>query len=287
MMRPIFTGLIAGAAAVLVLTLTRPVVQPSAEARSRWLDERPPTYVPASVAPRQLTTHPALPWGSGTGRSEPPMLADLQLARLDVIIPEFAPHKTPLNEVLKQIRDRTGVNMVIDWRSLEAAGIASDAPVSMLPLKNLTARRVLRQVLAEAGGGNIKLRFEADDGIIVISTDDNLSRFSFTRVYDIRDILELYWPTDDSPPPAPVPGQLPAQGPYRGGIFGARNDTTPQEQMDALVRLIQETIDPTIWRDAGGSIGAIRALGGRLMVTLTAQGHRDLEEFLSLLRRLK
>ena len=36
--------------------------------------------------------------------------------------------------------------------------------------------------------------------------------------------------------------------------------------MDALVKLIQETVDPTSWREAGGTVGGVRAINGQLVV---------------------
>jgi general secretion pathway protein D len=57
--------------------------------------------------------------------------------------------------------------------------------------------------------------------------------------------------------------------------------------MDALVKLIQETVDPTSWRDAGGSVGAVRALNGQLIVTQTPENQRALVNLLEQLRETR
>jgi general secretion pathway protein D len=57
--------------------------------------------------------------------------------------------------------------------------------------------------------------------------------------------------------------------------------------MDALVKLIQETVDPTSWRDAGGTVGGIRPLNGQLIVSQTPENQRLLINLLDQLRETK
>jgi general secretion pathway protein D len=57
--------------------------------------------------------------------------------------------------------------------------------------------------------------------------------------------------------------------------------------MDALVKLIQETVDPTSWRDAGGSVGGIRPLNGQLIVTQTPENQRAMVNLLEQLRETR
>jgi general secretion pathway protein D len=57
--------------------------------------------------------------------------------------------------------------------------------------------------------------------------------------------------------------------------------------MDALTKLIQETIDPTSWRDAGGSVGGVRALNGHLIVTQTPENQSGLVNLLEQLRETR
>jgi len=44
---------------------------------------------------------------------------------------------------------------------------------------------------------------------------------------------------------------------------GGKSPNTPGNVWMRFVKLIQETIDPTSWRDAGGSVGGIPALSGQ------------------------
>ncbi|MEZ0265020.1 MAG: type II secretion system protein GspD, partial [Phycisphaerae bacterium] len=75
-----------------------------------------------------------------------------------------------------------------------------------------------------------------------------------------------------------------------GGGGSSRTDEKTQtlaERMDALVKLIQDTADPTSWRDAGGSVGAVRALNGQLIVTQTPENQRQLVNLLEQLRETR
>jgi hypothetical protein len=57
-----------------------------------------------------------------------------------------------------------------------------------------------------------------------------------------------------------------------GGEAGGKPAKAPdQERMDTLIKLVTETVDPNSWRDAGGTIGSIRAISGHLIITQTAE----------------
>jgi hypothetical protein len=106
-----------------------------------------------------------------------------------------------------------------------------------------------------------------------------------TRVYDVRDLLvqipdypykgELGVPIDKSV--VVVADSPPSTQPHR-------TPTSKEELADNLIDLIKETIATDTWRDNGGSLGAIRELGGQLIVTQTLENQKLLESLLSQLR---
>jgi len=55
--------------------------------------------------------------------------------------------------------------------------------------------------------------------------------------------------------------------------------------MDELKQLIQDTIDPESWRDAGGNVGTIANLENQIVVTQTANAHKQIQDLLRELRR--
>lgn len=187
--------------------------------------------------------------------------------KLEKIVQKIEVKGGRLDKLLAFLADTTGVNMSVNWRTLEAAGIAADCPVT-LKLHELPARIILKQTLDNAGGGNVKLAFRIGDGVVRISTADEFAREAVTRVYDVRDLIEK---------------GIAEQSRYVDPRFS--KVMTAQDSMDALVRVIQETIDPTSWRDAGGSIGGIRLIFGELIVTLSAEGHDELRQLLAALRQ--
>ncbi len=106
-----------------------------------------------------------------------------------------------------------------------------------------------------------------------------------TRVYDVRDLLvqipdypykgDLGVPVDKSV--VVVADAAPTTQPHR-------TPTSKEELADNLIDLIRETVATDTWRDNGGSEGAIRELGGQLIVTQTLENQKLLESLLSQLR---
>lgn len=126
---------------------------------------------------------------------------------------------------------------------------------------------------------------------------------TYTHVYDVRDMIMHvrdypYW-SEIQPPTWEAETFT---GPYYGredngtGFFddgggggGGRDDSLRvQHSREALakemVELVRAAIDPTSWRAAGGEVGAIRHLHGQLVVTQTAEVHKQILDLLTQLR---
>jgi hypothetical protein len=182
--------------------------------------------------------------------------------KLEKILEKVEVQRGRLDRLLTFIATSTGANLTVDWRAMEAAGIESGVAVTM-NLQHVSAKAVLKEALTQAGGGNVRISYRIADNIIHISTVDALYHDVITRVYDVRDLIDdtlKNWKTQ-------------------------RKKGNYQEASDALIRLIQETIDPTIWRDAGGSAGGMREIAGKLVVTLPVEKHQELVELLIGLQR--
>lgn len=255
-MRDLFIGTITGISAVIATALFAPKTGPIPQTIT--IRQSLETEQPFDINP---TTQP-----------------DSARQKLEKIISKIEVKNGRLDKVLSFLGNSAGVNLAVNWRALEAAGIPQTASIT-LNLQQLPARVLLKQTLAEAGGGTIKLAYRIKDNIVTVSTADDLERDVITRVYDVRDIVAQAI-TRDSPPedkttkPTTTKSNL---------CFGT-NTATASDAYDALVRLIQETIEPTVWRDAGGSYGGIRAYAGYLVVTLPVELHQDLQELLARLR---
>jgi hypothetical protein len=84
--------------------------------------------------------------------------------------------------------------------------------------------------------------------VIEISTLEQLDKDTEVRAYDVRDL---------------VPAEL---------------------EMKSLVTMLQETVAPNSWREAGGSTGAVHSTKHKLIITTTEQNHRGIRNVLQMLR---
>jgi hypothetical protein len=116
-----------------------------------------------------------------------------------------------------------------------------------------------------------------------------------TEVYDIRDLLQnRRTRTAGSAivPPTKMVEQKPLIGSQggggEGGIFGgAGNDPRPPAKSspgDELMKAIMDTVDRESWRDAGGTIGAMRLLDSELIVSQTPGNQKAIHVLLNQLR---
>jgi general secretion pathway protein D len=231
-------------------------------------------------------------------------------AKLRKMAPEINFQAQEFQQVLERFREMTGLNMTTNWSALEAAGIEKDAEVN-LRLKDQTVRydKVLKSILDAVGGGEVQLAFEIDEGVVQISTKEDLSRRTFPKVYNVQDLL-ITVPTfrgrqinleqvgSQSQEGGLAGGRyLRGQGGAgqgAGGIFsggaGTQDTDATQGGRDPLLpilELIRNTIDPESWREAGGNVGSIQALNQQIIVTQTSAAHNSLRDLLQQLRRAR
>ena len=109
-------------------------------------------------------------------------------AQLDKRLPELRFDAVGLTDVIDFLRDVSGANIFVNWRALEGATIDRNAPVTAR-LRDVPFRKALDIILQDVGGGTVKLAYTVDEGVITISTAEDLSGNTLTRVYDIRDLI--------------------------------------------------------------------------------------------------
>src|SRR5205823_6654728 len=106
----------------------------------------------------------------------------------------------PLAAVVDFLRDRTGLNIFVDWRDLQDAGVSRTTEISA-DLSAVTVAEALDRVLLQAGG-NATLAYTVEGGVIEIATLRGLTTNDHTRGYDVRDLV------DPNQPPAAHAGEL-------------------------------------------------------------------------------
>lgn len=164
---------------------------------------------------------------------------------------EFRSDGDRLSDVIDRLRDRSGADIFVNWKALAAPGVTHDLPVTFRS-PGPTLADVLDDLLIElCGSGNgPRLGYDVDEDVITISTSEDLSKNTLTRVYDIRDFLRAADSRDDR-----------------------------DKAVAAVVRTVTG-VDPLSWRDHGGKLGMVRELGGQLVVTQTPAVHRRLRDLL-------
>ncbi len=201
-----------------------------------------------------------------------------------------------LEDVVRFFQDITQLNVDVDWRALEAAGITRDTPVSLM-LTNVTPKTLLDRTLGKIGDtGTGRADWAINDGVVIVSSDDAIRRNTVLAIYDIRDLI-VEVPDYDEVPQIDLQSVLQSSG-GRGGGGGQspfRDDQQQdqedlfrdrEERIEDVVGIITENIDFEGWADNGGTTGKIQRLvnQGQLIVTNTPRNHREIEGLLSKLR---
>jgi hypothetical protein len=218
--------------------------------------------------------------------SPAPAVAGTTNRQLDATLPELRLDGVALSDAIDFLRDVSDANIVVNWKALEEAGVSRDVPVT-LHLRNISLRRAMQLVLSEASGGD-KLAFTLDQGVVEITTRELADQKMFTCIYPVDDLIMDIPDFTDAPDfslnstsnntnqnPSGGSGGAPQAGGVNNQLFsgnggGGGNNTdqgkTKTERADDLVKLIETTVQPEIWKDNGGT-ASITYFNGNLIVT--------------------
>jgi hypothetical protein len=190
-----------------------------------------------------------------------------------------------LGDAIEYIRDITQANMHVNWRALEEVGVGKDTVVN-LRLRAVPLKTVLRLMLNEAGGGTA-LTYYVADGVIEITTQELADKELITKVYPIDDLIM------DFPDPVPPEFNIQATAQTSGngggggssgqGIIGSgntatndqQNRTSQKDRAEDLIKIIQDSIQPNVWKENGG-LASIHFFKGSLIVTAPRSVHQAL-----------
>lgn len=196
----------------------------------------------------------------------------------------------PFEQVVDWLAEFTQLNVVVRWQVLEDAGLKRDAPIS-IQVKNLRLSQVLWLIMNEVAGSELTLAYRAAGNLLVISTAEDLGKEIITKVYDVADLL-LRVPSIGQPDFTQNTQGLSSQGGggggqsvFGGGQSGQRGNSQDQQlqgnevQMEKLLQIIRETVEPDSWVENGGQ-GHIQTFGNLLIVRNTILVHQRLGGFL-------
>lgn len=203
-------------------------------------------------------------------------------AGLDHVVKAVDFQDMPLRDAIASLQKQTDANIAVHWTTLDAVGIDPNATIN-LRLRDQPLRRVLEVMCTIMGGESVAVHFKAENGIIHISTENELPTPVVMRMYDVRDLLE-----DDHKLRLHLGLDATSTGGGGSGsgqqLFSSSSDPYAAAMSD-LTTIVTDQVDPESWRDAGGSIGSIRDFDGRMIVTTTPAIHEKVAKLLETIRK--
>jgi len=221
----------------------------------------------------------------------PTMVIAAPRKALDKNIPQLKLDGVTFSDSIDFLRDVSGMNVHVNWKALELVGVEKSAVVN-LRLSSVSMRKALTLLIAEVAPDNT-VTFYVDEGIVEVTTKEIADKAMITRVYNVQDLLlEVPDFTQSQNIQLQSGGggghTLGGSGGGGGGssqgigqsLFGqGQNDQTNirtrENRADDLIKLIEDTIQPEIWKDNGGP-AAIRMFNGHLIVTAPRSVHEAL-----------
>jgi type II secretory pathway component GspD/PulD (secretin)/tetratricopeptide (TPR) repeat protein len=222
-------------------------------------------------------------------------------AQLDRHLPEVRFNANALSDVIDFLRDVSGANIYVDWKALEAASIARDAPVTA-KLRDIKFSKALELIFKSVEGDDDdhKLGYTVDEGVITISTRKELNKNTVTRRYDINDLLFVA-PDYNNAPSLDISSAGQGQSAGGGGGGGSSsqnlfsggtntqdtaNNNNREQRIDEIKQYIQQNVDPNSWKDSGGDVGSVSSspLRAILLITQTPENQHKIVSVLDSLR---
>lgn len=203
----------------------------------------------------------------------------------------------PFREFASWLNARTDrINVVVMWPSLAQVGVPPETKLTGR-YKNITLRTLLRNVLADLGGG--KIAYDTNENILTIAPAAHFRARPAIRVYDLADLIAnvprfSYWsppsqprnvlrysPSDAGPLDAvhnDVVNWPPGAG-WKGDVIGPKGFAFKAYRLAQRIRLIATHIAPETW-DGNGGPGTMVSWRNMIVVRNFPDVHQQIREFL-------
>ena len=220
------------------------------------------------------------------------------IARVDM-------QEMPAQEAAQWISDTAGFNLQIDWSRLEQEGFDPQQPIT-IQAQNISAARLLSLFGQQLSVGEPMI-WEANNWYVELMSKEMANERAVVKVYPIGDLLQEIPDFSDVAPRLNLQQQNSSnqelslrsggrgggqggqgggqQGPFGGGGQGnqgrgqqgqQQQQQNREERAQELVDLIQETIEPDIWRENGGTVGSIRYYNDSLIIRAPLYVHQQI-----------
>lgn len=167
----------------------------------------------------------------------------------------------PLKDVVLFLQEQHAMPIFLCIKKLEEASVSPDSPITK-NLKGIRLRTALELMLKD-----LELTYVEKDGILLITTPEDVENTLLIQVYNCQDLL------------AGKAGSAAkeGEGEFGGSASGSRG------RAESLISLITTNVDSQSWTVTGGP-GSISEYNGLIVVTQTTQTHRKIERTLDMLR---
>lgn len=210
-----------------------------------------------------------------------------EIVDLSQLTPEM-----PFSEAIEILKNSVDppLRIFVNWRDLyDNADIDQTTPINMDPISAIPLRRALELLLEAVSGGFVDINFIVRDGVITIATAASLPSEMETLVYDITDLIGR--PADFY---AETGGAVTAAGEGEAGTeeLGQQEEVSREEliqeatlRTENLVLLIQQTVEPESWYEAGGEGSITVYERKKLIIYQTREVHNQIGKLLEELRK--
>lgn len=146
-------------------------------------------------------------------------------------------------------------------------------------------------LLAEAGGPDVRLAYQVEDGLMLLSTAEDLENVMVTRVYEVSDLLVRVprfsgprldltrAPQFGASGGGPTPFVADSGGAREPGPASPDVGLSSSPLMERLIDLVVNTVEPQSWSQRGGR-GTIGAYQGCIVVHNSLLVHQRLGGYL-------
>jgi type II secretory pathway component GspD/PulD (secretin) len=211
-----------------------------------------------------------------------------EIVDLSQLTPEM-----PFSEAIEVLKNSVDppLKMFVNWRDLsDNADIDQTTPIHMDPISAIPLRKALGLLLEAVSGGFANINFIVEGGVITIATVESLPSEMETLVYDVTDLIgrpaDFYAETGGA---ATISGGAGEAGTEQ---LGQQEQMTRDELLteattrtNSLILLIQQTIRPESWFEAGGEGSITIYERKKLIIYQTREVHNQIGKLLEELRK--
>ncbi|MDD4891916.1 MAG: hypothetical protein PHU85_18500, partial [Phycisphaerae bacterium] len=171
----------------------------------------------------------------------------------------------------------TGVDIVPNWAAMEAVGITKSTEVAV-HLKNVMAETAWEMLLARAAGKYGVLDYMVRNGLVKVSTTEDLNSLKYIRIYDVRDlrVASAVWEAAWTQRYVDL---MPKGVAKKYWTYSAPDG---RRWVESFLTLLRSSILPDTWAPSGDA--QVLESDGLLIVKQSSNGHRQISQLLMQLR---